>query len=135
VQLQQVILNLILNAADAMSGLDDRPRELLLATYQDEAGQVVLSVRDSGVGIEPQSIPRLFDTFYSTKPQGMGIGLSVSRSIIENHDGRIWATANDGPGATFAFSIPVRSEPAPAGEHAARTAEAKVAEQRLLRET
>jgi PAS domain S-box-containing protein len=108
VQLQQVILNLILNAADAMRAVDDRPRNLWLATARDGAGSVTLSVRDEGVGIDAQSVERLFDPFYTTKSEGMGIGLAVSRSIIQSHDGRLWATPNDDrPGATFAFSIPL----------------------------
>jgi signal transduction histidine kinase len=106
VQLQQVILNLFLNASDAMSGVDDRPRQLMVKTERDEEDRVRLSVRDTGVGIEPQGVDRLFDAFYTTKSGGMGIGLSVSRSIIESHKGRLWATPNDGPGATFAFSMP-----------------------------
>ena len=106
VQLQQVVLNLILNASDAMSGVDDRPRQLVIKTERDEEDRMRLSVRDTGVGFEPQGMDRLFDAFYTTKSGGMGIGLSVSRSIIESHKGRLWATPNDGPGATFAFSIP-----------------------------
>jgi signal transduction histidine kinase len=106
VQLQQVILNLFLNASDAMSGVDDRPRQLVIRTERDEEDRVRLSVRDTGVGFEAQGVDRLFDAFYTTKSSGMGIGLSVSRSIIESHKGRLWATPNDGPGATFSFSIP-----------------------------
>jgi PAS domain S-box-containing protein len=106
VQLQQVILNLFLNASDAMSGVDDRPRQLSIRTERDEEDRVRLSVRDSGIGFEPQGLDRLFNAFYTTKSGGMGIGLSVSRSIIEGHKGRLWATPNDGPGATFSFSIP-----------------------------
>jgi len=106
VQLQQVILNLIRNGSDAMSTVDDRPRELWLRTER-EGDRVRLSVKDAGIGLEPQSLERLFQTFYTTKDDGMGIGLSVSRSIIENHGGRLWATPNDGPGVTFSFSIPV----------------------------
>jgi len=106
VQLQQVILNLFLNASDAMSGVDDRPKQLVIRTERDEEDRVRLSVRDTGVGFEPQGVDKLFDAFYTTKSGGMGIGLSVSRSIIESHKGRLWATPNDGPGATFAFSIP-----------------------------
>lgn len=106
VQLQQVILNLLLNAADAMSGVDDRPRRLLIRTGRDAGDRVHLTVQDTGVGFGPQGVDKLFDAFYTTKPGGMGIGLSVSRSIIENHQGRLWAAPNDGPGATFAFSIP-----------------------------
>ena len=106
VQLQQVILNLCLNASDAMSDVDDRPRELVIRTERDGEDRVRLSVRDTGVGFEPQEMDRLFDAFYTTKSSGMGIGLSVSRSIIESHKGRLWAAPNDGPGATFSFSIP-----------------------------
>jgi len=106
VQLQQVILNLVRNASDAMSGIDDRPRLLLIRTEPDEGGHVRLSVQDAGVGFDPQVMDRLFDSFYTTKDDGMGIGLSVSRSIIASHRGRLWATPNEGPGATFSFSIP-----------------------------
>jgi PAS domain S-box-containing protein len=106
VQLQQVILNLIRNASDAMSTVNDRPRQLLVKTESDEGDQVRLTVQDAGVGFDPQAIKRLFEAFYTTKDDGMGIGLSVSRSIIENHHGRLSATPNDGPGATFSFSIP-----------------------------
>lgn len=106
VQLQQVILNLILNASDAMSGVDDRPRQLVIRTKRDREDRVRLTVQDSGVGFDPETADRLFDSFYTTKSGGMGIGLSVSRSIIESHHGRRWAAPNDGPGATFSFSIP-----------------------------
>jgi len=105
VQLQQVILNLLRNGSDAMSDVEDRPRELLFRTEVEEGNSVRLSVRDGGVGLEPQALDRLFQSFYTTKSDGMGIGLSVSRSIIENHRGRLWATPNDGPGVTFSFSI------------------------------
>lgn len=106
VQLQQVILNLVRNASDAMSGVDDRPKQLLIRTEPDEGGEVRLSVQDAGVGFDPQVMDRLFDSFYTTKNDGMGIGLSVSRSIIASHHGRLWATLNEDPGATFSFSIP-----------------------------
>ena len=106
VQLQQVILNLLRNGSDAMSSVDDRPRELWFRTEVEEGDRVRLSVQDAGLGFEPQSLDRLFQTFYTTKDDGMGIGLSVSRSIIESHRGRLWATPNDGPGVTFSFSIP-----------------------------
>jgi PAS domain S-box-containing protein len=110
IQLQQVILNLLLNASEAMSGVDDRPRSLVTRTGRDEGDRVLLSVRDAGLGIEPQGAERLFDAFYTTKSGGMGIGLSVSRSIVESHHGKLWATPNDGPGTTFTFSIPRRPE-------------------------
>jgi PAS domain S-box-containing protein len=110
VQLQQVILNLLLNASEAMSGVDDRPRRLVIRTERDEDDFVRLAVQDAGVGFEPQGVERLFEAFYTTKSGGIGIGLSVSRSIIESHHGRLWAAPNDGPGATFSFSIPRRHE-------------------------
>jgi C4-dicarboxylate-specific signal transduction histidine kinase len=106
VQLQQVILNLLRNGSDAMSTVEDRPRHLVVRTEQDEGDHVRLTVQDTGVGFDPQAMDRLFDPFYTTKGDGMGIGLSVSRSIIERHNGRLWATLNDGPGAAFSFSIP-----------------------------
>ncbi len=105
VQLQQVILNLVLNASDAMSGVDDRPRQLVIRTERED-DRARLTVQDVGVGIEPYGMEKLFEPFYTTKNGGMGIGLSVSRSIIEGHHGRLWATLNDGPGAAFSFSIP-----------------------------
>jgi C4-dicarboxylate-specific signal transduction histidine kinase len=107
VQLQQVILNLFLNAADAMSGVEDRPRQLVIKTERESGDHVRLSVEDTGVGFEPERAESLFDAFYTTKHGGMGIGLSVSRSIIEGHRGRLWATPKNGPGATFAFSLPL----------------------------
>jgi PAS domain S-box-containing protein len=113
VQLQQVILNLLLNAADAMSGVTDRPRQALIRTALDGDDQVRLTVEDTGVGLDPQAAKKLFEAFYTTKPDGMGIGLSVSRSIIENHGGRLRAEPNDGSGASFSFSVPRHSEDAP----------------------
>jgi len=106
VQLQQVILNLLRNASDSMSAVDDRPRQLLIRTEGDEDGHVRLTVQDAGVGFDPQVADRLFESFYTTKNDGMGIGLSVSRSIIESHHGRLQAKLNNGPGAAFSFSIP-----------------------------
>jgi signal transduction histidine kinase len=106
VQLQQVILNFLRNGSDAMDNVHDRPRELLIRTKRDGGDRALLSVKDTGIGFDPQSIDKLFQAFYTTKNDGMGIGLSVSRSILEQHDGRLWATPNDGPGATFSFSIP-----------------------------
>ena len=110
VQVQQVILNLIRNASDAMSTVDDRPRELLIRTQRDEGNQVRLIVKDAGFGFTPEVAAKLFQPFYTTKDDGMGIGLSVSRSIIERHHGRLWAELNSGPGATFSFSIPFGPE-------------------------
>jgi PAS domain S-box-containing protein len=109
-QLQQVILNLLRNAADAMSKIDDRPREILIRTERDERNQVRLSVKDSGIGFRPQAADEIFGAFYTTKTDGMGMGLSISRSIIEAHQGHLWATRNDGPGSTFSFAIPCALE-------------------------
>jgi signal transduction histidine kinase len=106
IQLQQVILNLLRNASDAMVDVDDRPRRLLVRTEREDVDRVRVSVRDAGVGVAPHNVDKLLDAFYTTKPDGMGIGLSISRSIIERHHGRLWAEGNDGPGATFSFSIP-----------------------------
>ena len=106
IQLQQVVLNLLLNASAAMSGVEDRSRQLVIRTERDVGDSVRLSVQDAGVGIEAEDTDRLFEAFYTTKSSGMGIGLSVSRAIIENHEGRLWAMPNEGPGATFSFSIP-----------------------------
>lgn len=110
IQLQQVILNLLRNASDAMVDVDDRPRQLLIRTERHDEDRVRLRVRDTGVGIDSERMNKLFDAFQTTKTDGMGIGLSVSRSIIERHHGRLWAEPNDGPGATFSFVIPVRPE-------------------------
>ncbi len=89
-----------------MSGVDDRPRQLLIRTERDAGDHVRLTVKDAGVGFAPQAADSLFESFYTTKNDGMGIGLSVSRSIIESHHGRLWATLNNGPGAAFSFSVP-----------------------------
>ena len=106
IQLQQVIVNLLRNASDAMVGAHDRPRQLLIRTEREDGDRVRVMVRDTGAGFDRQSVDKLFDAFYTTKRDGMGIGLSVSRSIVERHQGRLWAEPNDGPGATFSFSIP-----------------------------
>ncbi len=113
VQLQQVILNLVRNASDAMQQVEDRPRQMVIRTRREEGDTVTLSVRDAGVGLDPQSRDSLFEAFYSTKSDGMGIGLSVSRSIIESHHGRLRADPNDGPGTTVSFSIPIRGPVSP----------------------
>ena len=110
IQLQQVILNLLRNASEAMASVDDRPRELLIRTERDGADRVRLIVKDVGLGFTPEVADNLFQAFYTTKKDGMGIGLHVSHSIIEAHHGRLWATANNGPGATFSFVIPCRPE-------------------------
>ena len=106
IQLQQVILNLLRNATEAMRTIDDRPRELFIRTERHEQNHVLLSVKDSGVGLTAQAAERIFEAFYTTKTDGMGIGLSISRSIIEAHQGRLWAVPNDGPGATFLLALP-----------------------------
>jgi PAS domain S-box-containing protein len=106
VQLQQVILNLLRNALDAMAGVHDRPRQLLIRTEREEGNRVRVTVRDAGGGVDHQDADKLFNPFYTTKSGGMGIGLSVSRSIVERHHGRLWAEPHDGPGTTFSFSIP-----------------------------
>ena len=106
VQLQQVIWNLLRNGTDAMSAVDDRPRELVFRTEVEDDSSVRLSVQDVGTGFESQTFDRIFHPFYTTKEHGMGIGLSVSRTIIENHRGHLWATPNHGPGVTFSFSSP-----------------------------
>jgi signal transduction histidine kinase len=109
IQLQQVILNLLRNASEAMDDVHERPRLLLIKTEREDGNRVRLSVRDAGMGLQPQSLDSLFDAFYTTKSGGMGIGLFVSRSIVERHQGRLWAEPNDGPGATFSFSIPFQT--------------------------
>src|SRR5467141_43262 len=121
VQLQQVLLNLLRNASDAMVGIDDRPRHLLIRTESERRDHVRVTVRDAGVGIERQGMDKLFDAFYTTKSDGMGIGSSVSRSIVERHRGRLWVEPNDGPGATFAFSIPRNLDGIADAAHAMRT--------------
>jgi C4-dicarboxylate-specific signal transduction histidine kinase len=115
VQLQQVILNLILNAVEAMRCLDEEARELRISTKTDASNAVLVAVRDTGPGLDPTSVDRLFEAFYTTKPEGMGMGLSICRSIIETHGGRLWATANEPRGAVFQFTLPPeRDETVPA---------------------
>ncbi|EPE96348.1 PAS domain-containing protein [Rhizobium grahamii] len=107
VQIQQVILNLVLNAADAMAAVNDHAREMHVSSQADDGGEISLFVRDAGVGLQAKNVEQLFQAFHTTKADGMGIGLSISRSIIEAHGGRLWGVSNsEGPGATFAFSIP-----------------------------
>jgi NO-binding membrane sensor protein with MHYT domain len=110
VQLQQVILNLIINAVEAMSGVSKESRELLIGTGKDASGGVLVAVQDSGPGLKPESCERLFDSFYTTKPGGMGMGLSICRSIVEAHGGRIWSTPNAGPGITVQFTLPINGQ-------------------------
>jgi signal transduction histidine kinase len=113
VQLQQVILNLIINAVEAMSGTSEGSRELLISTGKADPDGVLVAVRDSGPGLAPASLERLFETFYTTKPGGLGMGLSICRSIIEAHGGRLWATANVPQGAIFQFTLPAHPDSAP----------------------
>jgi len=105
IQLQQVVLNLVRNASDAMSGIEDRPRRLMIRT-EHGGDHIRCTIQDSGIGFAKGGAERVFESFFTTKEGGMGIGLSVSRSIIEAHNGRLWAMADEGPGATFAFTIP-----------------------------
>jgi PAS domain S-box-containing protein len=107
IQLQQVILNLVINAIEAMQPVKDRPRELVIRTRQDEAGQVLVTVSDCGVGVAAENADRLFDAFFTTKSSGMGMGLSICRSIVNAHGGRLSAFGNAGPGATFQFTLPL----------------------------
>ena len=106
VQLQQVIINLVMNGIEAMASVTDRSRELFIRSRQHESDKVLVAVQDSGIGIDRQNLEKIFDAFYTTKPQGMGMGLAISRSIVENHGGRLWATANEDRGATFQFTLP-----------------------------
>ena len=108
IQLQQVLLNLIINAVEAMSSISQGSRELVISTEKD-AGGVLITVRDSGPGLSPESVERSFDAFYTTKADGMGMGLSICRSIVEAHGGRIWAALVFGQGATFQFTLPLPS--------------------------
>ena len=108
-QLQQVILNLVVNAVEAMSEMSEGPRELLIGTGTSESEGVLVEVRDSGPGLAPESADRLFESFYTTKPGGLGMGLSICRSIIEAHQGRLWAGANTPRGAVFQFTLPTYS--------------------------
>jgi two-component system, LuxR family, sensor kinase FixL len=110
VQLQQVILNLIINSVEAMARLKDGPRDLLVSSARDEANGLVVAVRDTGPGLDTSDRDQLFNAFYTTKPEGMGMGLAISRSIIEAHGGRLWATANSPRGAVFQFSLPTNDK-------------------------
>jgi C4-dicarboxylate-specific signal transduction histidine kinase len=109
VQLQQVLLNLVLNAAEAMSAVAEGARELLISTEQSRTNGALVAVRDSGPGIDPEHIERVFDAFYTTKSRGMGMGLSICRSIIDAHGGRLWADANEPKGAIFQFALPAET--------------------------
>jgi signal transduction histidine kinase len=112
VQLQQVLINLIMNGIQAMADIGDEPRELLVESHRDKEGHVVVAVQDSGTGIDPEEANRLFEAFFTTKSNGMGMGLSICRSIIEAHGGQLWASNNAVHGATFQFSLPSIGESA-----------------------
>jgi signal transduction histidine kinase len=106
------MMNLIMNAVEAMSDVEDRSREISISTQRGEGSEVQVAVQDSGVGLDPQSKEKLFDAFYTSKSVGMGMGLAISRSIVEHHGGHLWAVSNDGPGATFLFTIPWNADSA-----------------------
>jgi signal transduction histidine kinase len=106
IQLQQVIINLVMNGVEAMTLVSDRPRAVVIQSQPREQDHVLVAVRDAGVGLEPGITDRLFSPFFTTKPGGMGMGLSICRSIVEAHGGRVWATRNSGPGATIHFTVP-----------------------------
>jgi signal transduction histidine kinase len=106
VQLQQVVLNLVMNGMEAMSSVGERARELAISTRNIDPDQVQVTVEDSGVGLDPNTMARIFEPFFTTKSGGMGMGLSISRSILQNHGGRLWATLNNGPGTSFHFTLP-----------------------------
>ena len=110
VQLQQVVLNLILNAVEAMSSVEAGARELLISTEQNQTSDVLVAVRDSGPGIDPEHLERVFEAFYTTKSSGVGMGLSICRSIIDAHGGRLWADANEPRGAVFQFTLAQRGK-------------------------
>jgi C4-dicarboxylate-specific signal transduction histidine kinase len=106
IQLQQVLLNLVMNGVDAMNECPDGPRNLVVSSWLLDTGEVTMTVKDSGVGVDPALFDKLFEPFFTTKPEGMGMGLSVSRSIVESHGGRLWASSNEGQGASFHVSLP-----------------------------
>jgi signal transduction histidine kinase len=110
VQVQQVLLNLVMNGIDAMQAVTERPRALRIRAQPHESGTVLVAVQDAGIGLDPQSLARLFEPFYTTKPAGLGMGLAISRSIIEAHGGKLWASANSRYGATFHFTLPTEGE-------------------------
>jgi len=112
VQLQQVVMNLLMNGIQAMSAVTEGHRELRIRSREHGSDQILVAVEDSGTGIEPEHVGRLFNAFFTTKPDGMGMGLSICRSIIEAHGGRLWATANVPHGATFQFTLPVNADTA-----------------------
>ncbi len=110
VQLQQVVMNLILNGMDAMSGPDARAKELVIRSRREKEDQVLIAVEDSGAGLDPETAEKIFDPFFTTKPHGIGVGLSISRSIIESHRGRLWAMPRPSGGTVFQFTLPISAE-------------------------
>jgi signal transduction histidine kinase len=110
IQVQQVVLNLLVNAIDALRGIPEEARGVHISSGTDASQGVCVTVRDTGIGLSAASLAHLFDTFYTTKPEGMGLGLAISRRIIEAHGGQLWATPNAGPGATFQFTLPAGGE-------------------------
>jgi signal transduction histidine kinase len=110
IQLQQVIINLLINGIEAMEPITDRPRDLLIRSGKDDTGQLIVSVADNGLGISAENANRLFNAFFTTKASGLGMGLSICRSIVEAHGGRMSALSNEGPGATFQFTLPIHRE-------------------------
>jgi signal transduction histidine kinase len=107
-----VVLNLVMNGIDAMKAVMDRPRELLIKSQPHESGEVLVAVQDSGIGVDQQNMGRLFEPFYTTKPEGMGLGLRISRSIIEAHGGRLWLLRTPGQAVTVQFTLPIGDRPA-----------------------
>ncbi len=110
VQLQQVVINLLINGIEAMASITDRPREIRIRSQLHEAGQVLVAVLDSGNGIESATADQLFSPFFTTKPGGMGMGLSISRSIVRAHGGRLWVSPNPDHGAAFQFTVPINGQ-------------------------
>jgi signal transduction histidine kinase len=108
-----VIINLLINGIQAMASVTVGPRELIIRSRRHEADTVLVAVQDSGIGVAPENVARLFNAFFTTKRDGMGMGLSICRSIVEAHGGRVWASGNTGPGATFQFALPSIQERAP----------------------
>jgi len=108
------MINLIVNAIEAMGGAGDRPHELTIVSGTDDANEVFVEVQDTGPGYDPADIDRLFESFYTTKPAGIGMGLAISRSIVEAHGGRLWATSNEPQGAVFSLKLPVEDQRSPA---------------------
>ncbi|HZO43597.1 MAG TPA: ATP-binding protein, partial [Methylomirabilota bacterium] len=109
VQIQQVILNLVVNGVEAASSVSDRPQDVWIRSRRHESNRVLVAVQDSGIGIEPGNLGKIFDAFYTTKPQGMGMGLAISRSIVESHGGELRAVPNDGPGMRFELALPAET--------------------------